>query len=113
MLDEPELRLTIAFMRKPAEVRAPLSGRRARAALRSRRTHGASVRCPRGGAASYRSVMMLQGRGAMVRQPSRSEWSHIQALFVELLDPAPTRSDNRRVEQVCVTPCRSRCSSDP
>src|SRR3546814_11591071 len=39
--------------------------------------------------------MMRQGRGDMVRQPSRSEWSHIQALFVELIDLDPTAQEHR------------------
>lgn len=31
----------------------------------------------------------------MVRQPSRSEWSHIQALFAELIDLDPAAQDGR------------------
>ena len=38
---------------------------------------------------------MRQGRGDMVRQPSRSEWSHIQALFAELIDLDPAAQDGR------------------
>ena len=38
---------------------------------------------------------MRQGRGDMVRQPSRSEWSHIQSLFAELIDLDPAAQDGR------------------